>query len=624
LDATGSLTLGSSVGTVNITGATTNINTSNLTSNVNIKTGNNSTGTITIGKNTDLTTKTTTTIAGNVNIATTAPLSAPCLINIGTELIPYNSTTTIKGDLVVGEGSNNTTMYGGTTIIELISDSISGTASDSTMLIGLGMTTGDPLNNNLAITIGEDLTTGNIEIGKSQTTGKTYITKIVSNSLEATTPTETISIGSNQTDGIINIGTNGLRTSNGRINLGNSASPTDINGDLTVGEKLYSTNILDSQVDGTQDIYTTKTSGNLDCLAIASTATLNVRGTGGIKTNNISSIDANGALTIGTNQTSGGTIGIGSASSTTTLAGTVNLPSTYARLNVIQTFNAVQSFTGTIWGLLCSRIGGITGQTTQSLFDNIANSNITIGSTSGVTVDNTLNCDTYNATTATGGTMTIGNNATTTRINIGNSQTNGRLDIGQSGTRTGEIYIGGAASTTYAGGTVNIGETTTTQTIKGSIVNVGSSGSTTNIKGGLTLDAPITPNYSYPVAAQTIGSFTQNNVVITSPLTTALQTVCSITVPSAGIYILTVNAQFQGSLGVLYFLMDFTGTGGATDSLLFNSNIGVTTIITGGFYGVGNTFLCAPTGAGTYRLKSSGVTGSFVVSFANIHVMRIA
>lgn len=311
----------------------------------------------------------------------------------------------------------------------------------------------------------------------------------------------------NYSDGDNCLAGNGVHLNNGTNNGSNTNihNGTSSGGNVNIMTGASSTGLVNIGIAGT----TTNVKGIVNINGVGSSATnlitIGNSTVGGITTlasptTNITKIVSNtldaattgGALTIGTNQTSGGTIGIGSSSSTTTLTGTVNLPSTYARTNVVQTFNAVQSFTGTIWGLLCSRIGGVTGQTTQSLFDNTAGSTITIGSTSGVTVDNTLNCDTYNATTATSGTMTIGNNATTTRINIGNTQTSGRLDIGQNGTRTGDIYIGGAASTTYAGGSVNIGETTTTQTIKGSIVNVGSSGSTTTIKGIGNIDKGLT------------------------------------------------------------------------------------------------------------------------------------
>jgi hypothetical protein len=134
------------------------------------------------------------------------------------------------------------------------------------------------------------------------------------------------------------------------------------------------------------------------------------------------------------------------------------------------------------------------------------------------------------------------------------------------------------------------------------------------------LDAPITPNYSYPVASQKIGSYIRSDIIITNPITTIGNSVCSVTVPSAGIYIITVNCQFNGSATTLYFSLTFSGT----DPLLFNSNLGYTDIIPSSFVGLGNTFMCAPSASGTYTLFVSGIVGSMAVSFATISAVRIA
>jgi hypothetical protein len=158
------------------------------TTDVNIKSGNDSTGTITIGQKNSLT-KTTTTIKGDVNISSSdilsgSPLTQP-IITIG----KYNNdginktTTNIDGNVNIGF------IGGDTKINTLYTDNIYGLTSDSLLDVGLGITTGDP-SSNLAIRIGEYLTSGKIEIGKNQTSGS-----ILLGSGNATTNTRNITIG---------------------------------------------------------------------------------------------------------------------------------------------------------------------------------------------------------------------------------------------------------------------------------------------------------------------------------------------------------------------------------------------------------------------------------------------
>ena len=253
----------------------------------------------------------------------------------------------------------------------------------------------------------------------------------------------------------------------------NTNTITNTAGNMTISPIATTASLLIGNATTTTDIQIGTIDGRSNHIHIGD-GNNNVAG-GGVHINNGLNNLSNVNILNGAGST--GTVTIGTTGTTTNLNGTVAVGGTltgYAKLATQQTFTATQSFTGTLYGIACSRIRGITGQTLLSLFDEIVASTITIGNASTITMSGTTQCDTYDALTPTGGTMTVGNNATTTRINIGNSQTTGRLDIGQSGVRTGDIFIGGALSATTMGGAVTLGDSTKIQTIKGSTVNINS------------------------------------------------------------------------------------------------------------------------------------------------------
>ena len=223
----------------------TNIsNGTTTTGQVNIMSGASSTGTINIGQTTTtLALKGATSILGTTNINTTLGGTT----SIGTA---NTGTTNIKGrilnilnDVITGAspyptiniGRNNTAgpdstttnidgtvnigfiSGGDTTINQLYTDWIYAVTDASTLNVGVNLTTGDPINNNLAISIGENLTSGKIEIGKNQTTGTiTLGSSTTTNAIKGTTSilgatTINNSGGLNTTIGTVSTGSVNIR-----------------------------------------------------------------------------------------------------------------------------------------------------------------------------------------------------------------------------------------------------------------------------------------------------------------------------------------------------------------------------------------------------------------------------
>jgi hypothetical protein len=176
-------------------------------------------------------------------------------------------------------------------------------------------------------------------------------------------------------------------------------------------------------------------------------------------------------------------------------------------------------------------------------------------------VDNTLNCNTYNATTPTSGAMTIGNNATTTSISIGNSQTTGDLNIGCGTSRTGTIKIGEGINGAQvsigldslvannvvigtAGKTISFLRGTTANICdNGGNINIGSSGSTTTVGGKLTVNDQIAYGYTTnPTLTSTSVGYSVNYSWGSGSVSAGTSlTVASFTDQPIGIYLLTVG-----------------------------------------------------------------------------------
>ena len=163
---------------------------------------------------------------------------------------------------------------------------------------------------------------------------------------------------------------------------------------------------------------------------------------------------------------------------------------------------------------------------------------------------------------------------------------------------------------------------------------IGTSGGSNNI----TINRPLTPAYSYVAGTGTptvtygtgagkIGEIKYNIVRVTQTTTaTSGQTIASLTVDSAGIYLLTFNAQFiytaPATSGYFYLVIS-----GASDPYLYASNIGITTILVTGapyYYGCGNSWILQPSGSATYSIVTQGVPVGMVTDFLNIKTVRIA
>jgi hypothetical protein len=195
-DAGANLTVGNATATNAITG-TTNINT----------TGG---GTTTIGTANTGTTNIKGRILNILNDVITGASPYPT-INIGRNNTsgPDSTTTNIDGTVNIGYLSG-----GDTTINQLYTDWIYAVTDASTLNVGVNLITGDPINNNIAISIGENLSSGKIEIGKNQTTGTIEL-----GAGSATTNTRNITIGN--TTGLFDTNT----TLTGKTTISKLATP---------------------------------------------------------------------------------------------------------------------------------------------------------------------------------------------------------------------------------------------------------------------------------------------------------------------------------------------------------------------------------------------------------------
>jgi len=357
-------------------------------------------------------------------------------------------------------------------------------------------------------------------------------------------------------------------------------------------------------------------------------------------TNNIT-----GTTNINTSGTSNTTIGVGG--STTSIQGTTNINTLASGSTTIGAAGSLTNIVGTtdINGTsgLATTIGTVASgtQTIRGATVTISGTTNTITGTTNINTTGSSNTTIGNSTgtlTVNGGgikTDTIEGIATTGDQSFFTTKTAGNLNVFASSGSTAVLNVKGSGikfdasstdnptgiSSLYSnktGGTLNIANL---QTSGG--ITVGGVGSTTTIKGNFTVDSPITPNYSYPVASGKIGSYTSNTIVITSPLIGTNQTVCNITVPSAGIYTISVNGQLAGTPGTeVYFAMSFTGAG--TDPLLYISNVGTSVIVPTYYSTFGNTYLCAPTSSGTYRFYCVNSAVSQTVNYVEIKALRIA
>lgn len=242
--------------------------------------------------------------------------------------------------------------------------------------------------------------------------------------------TKTITIG--RTSGLFDTNTtiNG-KTTITKLTAGtlNTNTITNTAGNMTISPTATTASLLIGNATTTTDIQIGTIDGRSNHIHIGD-GNNNVAG-GGVHINNGLNNLSNVNILNGAGST--GIVTIGTTGTTTNLNGTIAVLGTltgYAKLATAQTFTATQSFTGTLYGIACSKIRGITGQTSLSLFDDIASSTITIGNASTITLDGTVKASTITSPStitdiAIGGDLTSGN------IKVGGVQTSGEIVLGK-------------------------------------------------------------------------------------------------------------------------------------------------------------------------------------------------
>jgi hypothetical protein len=186
--------------------------------------------------------------------------------------------------------------------------------------------------------------------------------------------------------------------------------------EVNIPTKL-TTNNIDDTASGVANLFSSKTSNNINCLGSTGSATLDVR-SGGLRSNTIGGIATTGTQNL-FNTKSAGDLDM------FTTGGTANL-----------------------------HVQGTGGVKTNNLIGGSATSTMSIGK---------------NITTGPVGNIgiKIGENLTSGKIEMGMVQTNGAINIGAGASRTGDINIG----TQQTGGAIAIGTITNTQTtINGGVI----------------------------------------------------------------------------------------------------------------------------------------------------------
>lgn len=308
--------------------------------------------------------------------------------------------------------------------------------------IGIGIATGAPAYTGVkTIQIGETTVTS-VHAGGIDCTGST-----INN---AVTPAGgALSLGSSQTGGILNLGTNASRT--GVINIGTGATAST--GQINIGTGGLSTIVIGNNLSNGAQI-TIGNAGAGSKVVIPCTITTQV-------------IDYSGTMNIG-QTTSNLTIGGVSATSITNIIGnTINITgnSVVASNGIITPIIDVTSPAGTI------SIGNTLTTGTLYIGQGInASGNIRIGtSTTTTTYGGSINASAIKTNTIdllSGGTLSLGATSTavnilgpTTALSLDSIAVNGNLTI--CGTQTsGPLYIGCNSSgtgTRTTAGTINIG-----------------------------------------------------------------------------------------------------------------------------------------------------------------------
>lgn len=431
--------------------------------------------------------------------------------------------------------------------------------------------------------------------------------------------------------------------------------------DTATALETFTSGIKTTSVDSTSSATNMTIGSNLaptQTVTLGSTGTVTINN-GTLQSQSLAPVAPASNLIIGANSSAGINIGNAGVSTTnlygTVQAGTINSFTATGTLNLGSTLTTGILNLGTATSTnYIYNLESPSASTNISLYSLLSGANLTLCDGQG-----TGNFGIGNDSARTGGMniCTKGLGYTSNTINIG--APSNIINVGAQVNRTGLISIGSNSASTTATGGLNLGSVSsgtgsvqlangTSQTANIIIGNgnavvtgsdkiiIGKSGKTISISGATTLDngtlnlsngtinvnSPLTAGYSYPITAGKIGSYTSNDTILTNPLTAQFQNVCSITVASAGMYLISINGQVDASpLAALYFGLYFSGT----DPLLYASNIGYTTIIPAQYAGFANTYLCAPQSSGTYTFQTTGISGAgYTVNFVQIKAVRIA
>ena len=288
---------------------------------------------------------------------------------------------------------------------------------------------------------------------------ETFSGGIASNSIQSTTATTALSIGSSQTDGILNLGAGGSRTATGAINIGTggTSNPCIVNianGGIT---QAGAVNIANT---GGPSISTAVNIGNGSS-------------TGGVSIGNpASNVTLGGASILIANNSVGGTVQIKNANnsvgevqivtsgggtnttpvkiSTGTTTGTVSIGNPLNATSILSGTTNINTGVGTLALPLAGTVNIATG--TGAGF---VSTNVNIGSTDSTGTVNILSGtgSSMNIANGTGSrTITIGN--TSNVVNLANLQINSNII----GPRTGSsLQIGSSGNTlTVLSGTTNV------------------------------------------------------------------------------------------------------------------------------------------------------------------------
>jgi hypothetical protein len=277
---------------------------------------------------------------------------------------------------------------------------------------------------------------------------ETFTGGIASNSIESTTATTSMSVGSIQTDGILNLGTGSTRTATGVINIGNSTGVAPINiqtGSLKNTDSDPAIRIGTSALTRTIKIGSTTDNnislGNLDISTRANQVEMNMLANKASNTMYLCQAQTTGGLNIGsgggTSRT--GAITIGSDESTNFNLNLMNGAKAKGTVNVLATPGTGTGALATAGTInLGTATAGTPGWVTTAV-------NIGSGTTTGtVTIGNSAN-----TTNIQSGTVNIKNGTTATgSVNIASGTGINQfttVDIG-SGTTTGTVTIGNSAN----------------------------------------------------------------------------------------------------------------------------------------------------------------------------------